>query len=338
MPAGAWRWAALVFHFPCDRRRRTGGGDAGCVALGGCDAAGRHRRGGVDLSLCRLAAGIRSTRRTRAASPKPQRARMSPGRSPAADGAVLDCNPCLSPHGGRGSTAKPRRRRNWRSRAEPSTRVLYRLTRDGGRRRGARRVVSSWRPASRSSARCGRCPTARPHGGSRRVSRRAPRTHKRSQAAAAPDARAAEPASAICSATHRWGWRSRTADGKLSDANRAFAEFLRRADVAQRPQPDRACRTEQIAPALSDLLAKATARLGRIRAAANAKTHGRSVRASDEGRPRDRSICSTYPSRRRSKPNSRSRRRCRPSASSRAASRTTSTICSPSSSATANSC
>ena len=63
----------------------------------------------------------------------------------------------LSPHGRRGGRRKPRRRRNWRWRASPSSAVLYRLSRDAAEGQRARGNLSR---AAGAGDRCRRPPLA----------------------------------------------------------------------------------------------------------------------------------------------------------------------------------
>ena len=253
----------------------------------------------------RRSSSMRSGRATRCSTPKTRARRRSRGARQCRlgdhrrrrRGARLQ-SPSIAAWRAR-RTAKRRRRPNWRWRANRHRAVLYRLTRGAAEGTRARRNVSRWRRASRSSPRCARCPTSRPPGGSRRGWPRriaAPSPAAESGAARRRARRADIRRSPICSATRRSAWRSPMPDGKLVDANPRLREILRRARRAARAAASPIWSSSAIAPRVGDLIAQAAQgdSVGSVelRAAGQRRPHRRTVRAARmQRRPRDRSIC-----------------------------------------------
>ncbi len=321
IPAGAWRWAALVLAVLAIGAAAVAVIDTGCIALGGRDAARRHRRRRVDLSLRGVAKETLNTADARRVAEAASRANVAWAIT-GTDGAVLDCNDVYRRMSGAqpGESAPPP---ELALAGETSSPVLYRLTR-GGAEGTAREesfivapgleIVAAVRPLSNKQTAWWFTPRLAPSAAHTQAA----------VAAAAPVARPAETGVGEMFRDAPMGMAFASADGILVDANRAFGNFFgAQASLAGRTLAELAAPSDRTG--IAELIAKGFAGSIELRAegerAAELFAH-----------PLQRTAASfstswTCRSRKHSKPNSPSRRRCRLWDNSPAAWRTISTTC-----------
>ena len=231
VPAGAWRWAALVFG-PGAGRGRPGCDRAASGRLDGLCDAGRHRPRWRRIFLFAVWPRRAAPSPMPCAWPKPPPAPMSPGPSPAEAARCWTAIP---------SIAAWQAWANWKAppppelalAGEPSAAVLYRLARDAaeGKAREETFVVV---PGLEIVAAVRPLPKGRPPGGSRRAWPPAPAAARSDAAPLSPRPRPPLPLrSRAAPARFRWllrdapmGVAFADAAGALTDANAAWAKFF----------------------------------------------------------------------------------------------------------------
>ncbi|HTT96471.1 MAG TPA: ATP-binding protein [Rhizomicrobium sp.] len=268
IPAGAWRWAALVFVFLAiaaatmavmtpDASRW-----AGVMLLAGIGAVAS-----VFLYAVwpKESLTTQDARRVAEAASRANVAWAITG----SDGAVLDCNDVYRRMAGaaQGESAPPP---ELALAGEPSTPVLYRLTRaaaDAIAREESftvapgLEIVAAVRPLADKQTAWWFTPRLAPSAAHTQAVAAA-------AAASAPVARAVEPSASEMFRDAPMGMAFAGSDGKITDANRAFATFFGApASLAGRSLPELVEQNDRAG--LSDLLSKSGAGSVEIRAASN---------------------------------------------------------------------
>ena len=264
IPAGAWRWAALGFVFLAigaaamavmtpDASRW-----AGVMLLAGI---------GVVASLFLYAIWPKeslTTQDARRVAEAASRANVAWAIT-GSDGAVLDCNDVYRRMAGAnpGESAPPP---ELALAGEPSTPVLYRLTRaaaDAVAREESfivapgLEIVAAVRPLPDKQTAWWFTPRLAPSA-----------AHTQAVAAAAPIARAADPSVGDMFRDAPMGMAFANSDGKLADANRAFGNFFgTQSSLVGRSLPELVEQNDRVG--LTDLLSKSVPGSVEIRAAAN---------------------------------------------------------------------
>jgi two-component system, cell cycle sensor histidine kinase and response regulator CckA len=266
VPAGAWRWAALGFVFLA-------------IAAAAMAVTTPEASRWADVMLLAGIGAVASiflyaiwpkesltTQDARRVAEAASRANVAWAIT-GADGAVLDCNDVYRrmSGAGQGESAPPP---ELALAGEPSTPVLYRLTRaaaDAIAREESfivapgLEIVAAVRPLPDKQTAWWFTPRLAPSA-----------AHTQAVAAAAPVARIAEPSVGDMFRDAPMGMAFANADGKLTDANRAFGNFFgTSASLAGRSLPKLVEQNDRAS--LSDLLARNAAGSVEIRAASNSE-------------------------------------------------------------------